>query len=719
MMLRLLSTGRYAAILRNVSFRIAAGIVLVAALAVSVRCQSPSAPVVVLQPSPREVKFGGTISIANGIVVEVPGNDAEDQFAANDLREAIYAAGLPAHTSPYIVRVLRMNTPAGHRFIVEEHISLTPEMYDEGYAIHVGAKGAEVVAQSASGIFYGMQTLKQMLPLAAEAQVLPAGTVRDWPAMKYRGIQDDLSRGPFPTVDFIKHQLRVFASFKVNVYSPYFEHTLAYAATPLSAPPGSSLSPADIAELVRYANSYHITIIPEQESFGHLHNVLKYDIYSELGETPHGHVLAPGQAGTLPLIHSWFEQIAAEFPSPFVHIGADETFELGQGQTRQAMQAKGLGKVYMEFLTRIHDDLAPLHKRILFWGDIAVSNPAEVATLPKDLIAVSWNYWDSSGFDAQLAPFRKQGIETWVAPGDSNWNQVYPDNNVGFRNIQGFIRDGQSGGSTGALTTVWNDDGEGLFAEDWYGVLFGAVAAWQPGESSISDWQSAYGRLFHGDTSDRLNQAQRELMAAHLLLTKADTGRNSDSVFWSDPFSPSGRTIHAKLLPYARDLRLHAERAIILIAEARAAQPNLRERGAIEAMELGARRLDLIGLKAEYADEIAALYSQLYSIQHDPAQRAINRERESRNKANSITGMNGKMQDLRNAYSSAHDQYRQVWLAENSPYWINNVLVRYDLATQLWEQRGEQFDELFRLLGGDQELPAPETLGLPLPQRTL
>ena len=65
-----------------------------------------------------------------------------------------------------------------------------------------------------------------------------------------------------------------------------------------------------------------------QEAFGHLHHVLKYDLYQDIAETPHGHVLAPGQPGTLPLIKDLFTQIAQEFPSPFVHIGADETWGL-------------------------------------------------------------------------------------------------------------------------------------------------------------------------------------------------------------------------------------------------------------------------------------------------------------------------------------------------------------------------------------------------------
>jgi len=84
------------------------------------------------------------------------------------------------------------------------------------------------------------------------------------------------------------------------------------------------MTPDEARELVAYAAQYHITVIPEQESFGHLHHLLKFEQFSSLGETPHGSVLAPGEAVTLPLISSWFTELAKVFPAPYAHIGADE-----------------------------------------------------------------------------------------------------------------------------------------------------------------------------------------------------------------------------------------------------------------------------------------------------------------------------------------------------------------------------------------------------------
>jgi hypothetical protein len=687
------------------------GAMLLAFVTASVLCSAQTQ--VKLLPAPREANFGQAADLPARVLVAVPGHDSEDEFAARDLEDAIRRIAPAADEShaaqlAYRITLLRTGSADAKAALARANLAFDPAMESEGYVLIVEPREAVIIGTTGAGVFYGVQTFRQLLPLPGAPRVLTTGTVRDWPAMKYRGIDDDLSRGPFPTLEFQKHQIRVFAAFKINIYSPYFEHTLLYPDQPLAAPPGSSLTPSEVAELVAYARQYHVTIIPEQEAFGHLHHVLKYELYQDLAETPHGHVLAPGQDATLPLIKDWFTQIAEEFPSPFIHIGADETFDLGAGRTRQAVEQKGYGPVYVDFLKQIHDELAPLNRRLLFWGDIGDANPEAVSGVPKDMIALPWNYGAATDFGKLIEPFARNGIETWVAPGDANWNEVYPVARTALWNIQGFIRDGQRLGSTGALTTVWNDDGEGLFNMDWYGVLFGAVAAWQPGESSIADYQDAYGSAFHLDPSGKINEAEKELMAAQEAIANAKVHMNSDEIFWLDPWSAQGQEISARLLPQAHELRLHAERAIVLLADVRAGNPRLLQTDALTAMDLGARRLDLIGLKFQLAQEIAAAYAQAVAQQHDKAQR----------KATSyileeISSDNGRCQDLRDAYSALKAEYSQVWLGENRPYWLNNVTVRYDLEIERWQRRGNQFQTAVRAWHGGQDLPSASSLGLP------
>ena len=667
-----------------------------------------------LLPAPREAHFDGKTSLPARIEVSVPGHDAGDEFAASDLLEAVkqgaVTQGAPAKPAiaAYRVALLRTDSVAAKALLARQHLTFDPAMDAEGYVMTIEPHQASIVAASGAGIFYGVQTFKQLLPLPGAERELPTGTVRDWPAMRYRGVQDDLSRGPVPTLEYQKHQVRVFASFKANIYSPYFEHTLLYPDEPMAAPPGGAMTPSEAKELVTYARQYHITILPEQEAFGHLHHVLKYELYQDAAETPHGHVLAPGQAATLPLIKDWFTQIAQEFPSPFMHIGADETWDLGRGRTQQQVETQGYGPVYVAFLKQIHDELAPLHRRLLFWGDIGGADPASVAGLPKDMIAVPWNYWSTTGFDKMIEPFAKAGIETWVAPGDANWDEVFPAARTALWNIQGFIRDGQRLGSTGSINTVWNDDGEGLFNQDWYGVLFGPVASWQAGESPIPDYQNAYGQIFHGDASGKVDEAEKELMAAQEALGRAKSGFSSDGLFWLDPWSAQGQEVSAKLLPVAQELRLHAERAIVLLAQVRQANPALKEADALNAMDLGARRLYLIGMKFELAEEIVNSYAKALVNQHDKEHRS-----ETANILSEIGGNNGRCEDLRDAYSALKAEYSQVWLSENRPYWLNNVTVRYDLEIEKWQRRGMMFEEGVRDWNHGKDLPAASALGLP------
>src|ERR1700722_8821598 len=554
--------------------------------------------------------------------------------------------------------------------------------------------------------------------------------------MRHRGLDDDLSRGPITTLEFQKHLIRTLAAYKINIYSPYFEHTQQYALNPLMAPP-DSVTAAEAAALVAYARPYHITIIPEQEAFGHLHHNLTWEQYQPLAETPHGAVLAPGQPGSIALITQMFTELAALYPGPFLHIGADETVDLGLGQTKGDIDSRGLAAAYLDFLQRIVTALKPLNRKTLFWGDVAQDAPDLLKGLPQSFkdstIAVAWVYNpEARGYDRFLTPFTRAGFETWVAPSVNNFRKVYPNNNLALDNIQRFTADGQRLGSTGQLNTIWNDDGEGLFNQDWYGILFGAAAAWQKGAAPIPAFQSSYAQVFHGDSTGNLNEAQKEMMLAHAVLKdQAHEGDGTNSIFWLDPMSKDGLRIGAQVRPYAHDLRLHAERALTLIAQARAAAPagataaasgsaepypsaptTLRESDAIDALELGARRMDLIGLKFQLTDEIAQGYQRAYAMQTttDKKQRmAVARE------LSDINGVNGRIQDIIDTYSLLRDLYGQAWERSNRPYGLRPVLEHYDYTIGVWLARSERLRSAQRQWADTHTLPPASDIGIPPP----
>ncbi len=689
-----------------------------------------------LIPMPREIQQKPDVPLNNGVQIICPACDNENLFAANDLRQTLADRGIAT------------TNPAGYRIVFQQHVTppFPDAMQPEGYAIVSANNTSTLIAMSSAGIFYAAQTIKQLIDSPSpNTFVLHAADIRDYPALKYRGLHDDLSRGPVPTLAFQKHLIQQLAAYKINLYSPYFEETQQYASNPLAAPPGGSISASDARELVAFAAQYHIMVVPEQEAFGHLRHMLTYEQYSPLAETPHGAVLAPGQPVTLPLISQMFTELANLYPSPVLHIGGDETVDLGTGQSRADVDARGLGPVYLDFVSNIVTTLQPLHRRILFWGDIAQDSPDLLKAMPQSFkdqtIAIAWGYSPNpKGFDKQLHPFIDAGIETWVAPAINNYRQVYPNQQLALDDIQEFTRDGQRLGATGQLNTLWNDDGESLADQNWYGILFGAAAAWQPGESSIPQFQQSFAQVFHGDQTGLLNQAQIELTTAMTLIHdgKVVSGtEGTDGLFWIDPWTKDGEAFNAKLRPIASDVRLHAERAITLIAQARAAAPaitpgapssttassssrvgigesrplfsppgtlyapdpdpanafpsnptTLREPNAIDAMEFGARRIDFLVLKFQLADEMVSSYTRALTT-------AASGDRKARPSVASlmsdINGVNGRIQDITSGYSQLRDLYAQTWLRTNRPYALRRILEHYDAAAALWLSRMDKF----------------------------
>jgi hexosaminidase len=339
-----------------------------------------------------------------------------------------------------------------------------------------------------------------------------------------------------------------------------------------------------------------------------------------------------------------------------------------------------------------------------------MESPELVKGLPKDMVAVPWRYSmpenGSKQFDPWIKPFVDAGIETWVAPSANRGNRIFPDNDNNLKTIQSFVADGQRLGSTGMFNTVWNDGGEGLFDQDWYGVLFGAAASWQGGRSDTKQFEHTYGWVFHHDASGDVDKAKLELSQAHLVLLRAGLSAKN-ALFWEDPWGKLGQEDSARILPVAHDLRMHAEEAIELLEKARK-QPQLQNLDALAAMELGACKMDFLGEKFQLAQEMVDEYdTMIRGVNDKPRHTAIV------DHSFEITGNNGKCQDLRDRYGLIRDLYRDAWLRENRPYSLDTVLAHYDLNMQLWIHRGQTIREAADEFDKGGKLVTPEKLGIP------
>jgi hexosaminidase len=671
-----------------------------------------------LIPEPKEVRVQeGSFHVrpTTRILVEF-GHQAEDRIAAETLAEEIHdQSGLklsitgakteskkekPKRAGDVIV-LARLQDRRVRQFLESKGLKADP-IGDQGYLLFSDRSHLIVAANTGQGLFYGVQTLRQLLRAEGQSLVCPAVSIRDWPSMEWRGVQDDISRGPIPTEDYMKRQIRTLAAYKVNLFALYMEHVFDFASQPLVAPKEAALTPKEINALIDYAKSLYVTILPEQQTFGHLHHMLKYEIYSEVAERPHGHVLTPTKEQSYDIIKAMYADLVPLFPGPFLHVGGDETFELGHGQTAARAAEVGLGRVYLEHMQKVSAILQPYHKQLMFWGDIAVKYPELLGILPKDMIAVPWDYDAKPSFENIIRPYRDAGLRVVVAPGAQTWNQLWPNLDVGFVNIRNFVRDGQKLGAMGMLNTTWNDDGESIYGMAWPTLIFGAAAGWQTGESNVDQFKNAYDWAFYRNGGDAtFRDAIENLDAGHKALKKINVDTETDDLFWIDPFTPEGAGMMRKVAAAAPEMRLGAEHALESLyrnrAKARANQDTLAD------MTLGAWRWDALGMKAEFTQEINTFYWDAFQNQTD-ADRVGNDLEE-------ITAINARLEDLRDATLRLKQMYREAWLKEYSPYWLDDVLVRYDTLAREFQKKIVDVRQARRQYEATKTLIEPEQLG--------
>jgi hypothetical protein len=328
-------------------------------------------------------------------------------------------------------------------------------------------------------------------------------------------------------------------------------------------------------------------------------------------------------------------------------------------------------------MQKISAILQPYHKQLMFWGDIAVKYPRLLAILPKDMVAVPWDYDPKPSYENIIKPYRDAGLRVMVASGASTWNQIWPNLDAAFVNIRNFTRDGQKFGAIGQLNTTWNDDGESLYGMAWPALVFSAAAGWQPGESDIDEFKNSYDWAFYRNDDFAFRDVIEDLDCGHRALDHHHNSTDTDELFWADPFTSEGAKLMEGMLPAAHDMRVCAENALQSLYRGHA-KAHANE-AALADMTLGAWRWDVLGMKAQFTEEISHFYWDAYQNLTD-ADRVGNDLEE-------ISAINARLEDLRDATTRLSQMYREAWLREYRAYWLDNVLIRYDMLAREFQQK--------------------------------
>lgn len=642
-------------------------------------------------------RLSGWFSFAPGEAAVVLGAraSAEDSFACELLREEVQAdlgQTLPlgrGRREVYLVLPARDGEFA--EVCAAERALPDSQLGDQGYLLVVRPRRVVVAANSSTGLFYGVQTLRQLLRGNAEGNRIPCVRIRDYPALRYRGQQDDLSRGPVRTKEFLKQEIRRLAELKLNLTTYYTEHVFRTQSHPEFAPPGGSLSPEEIAELAEYARRYHVELVGNFQSFGHFRNILKHPKFERLGESDW--VLSPALEESYVLLADVLREVAQAYPGPFFNVNCDETWGLGTGASRALVEEKGLARVYAEHLNWLRDQLARYGKRMMMWGDVALSHPEIISLLQRDVIMLSWGYDPRASFVDAIRPFRQMGFEVFVCPGVSCWNRLFPDFQTARVNIRNYVRDGVGEGASGMLNTAWYDEGEGFFSANWYGIAYGAEQAWNPTPSEDPTFARRFSAAVYGDRENRIGQAVELLSSLH---HQGPPEGLWTRVFWKPLLAAKGARHVLDVSSWAQ-----TEEAVLRVVR------TLRD----APVRHYAEDVNFIRFAAERVAAIPRMRRAVLSAASEYRKACLARPRSEEGSvhlhaaASAVAQARQQLFDLRQRYVA-------LWLAENRVWWLENNLAKFDAAL---EELRQVEDWLLRAAWDwekGQSIPAPRDIRL-------
>jgi hexosaminidase len=397
----------------------------------------------------------------------------------------------------------------------------------QGYRLTIAPSGVEIAASDAAGAFYGAVTFAQIFRQCGNA--MPCGSILDSPDFPVRGVMLDISRDKVPTMETLFALVELFAGLKINHLQLYTEHTFAYARHRDVWQEASPMTGTEVRRLDAFCRERFIELAPNQNSFGHLHRWLSLPAYRGLAECPDGFAwpwggrsaepfsLDPGNPASLDLLAGLFGELLPCFSSRLFNVGCDETFDLGQGRSRKLCEERGKGRVYLDFLLKIHALVAVHGRTMLYWDDIVMQHPELVGELPRDAVALEWGYEADHPFDEHGARLRAAGVPWWVCPGTSSWNSIAGRTDNCLENIRAAARAGIDHGAAGFLNTDWGDNGHWqALPVSFLGFAAGAALSWCLAASSESDFTRELDAHVFRDSAGIMGALAHDLGNAYL-----------------------------------------------------------------------------------------------------------------------------------------------------------------------------------------------------------
>lgn len=365
---------------------------------------------------------GDTSRIGTVLPAPVETETTSDEYTISSTTEIGYHSEEARETAKYLAALLR--PPTGYSLPVVEaseapsdgvFLSLSgppSEAGDEGYQLTATDRGVTIRAERPAGLFMGVQTLRQLLPPTIESDAerpgpwtVPGVRVLDYPRFDYRGAHLDVARHFFG-VEVVKAFVDEISRYKVNHLHLHLTDNEGWrieidgwprltthgASTDIDGGDGGYYTAAEYRDIVDYARSRHVTVVPEIDVPAHTGAAVAS--YPKLGRGDPDTAM-PADSGTLDVdadvVYEFVEdvvrQVADLTPGPYLHVGADEADDLSQEE-------------YARFIECVLPIVQEHGKTPVGWQEVAGADPA------ADVVLQHWKETDRSlaGYDLVLSP---------------------------------------------------------------------------------------------------------------------------------------------------------------------------------------------------------------------------------------------------------------------------------------------------------------------------
>lgn len=483
-----------------------------------------------LIPYPQKVNFEGQNFLPGDKVSIVLDKNAseKDKFAANLLKERLQ--------NEWNIQAEIQNNGSGKNIILSrkgvpgEIKSLSDKKAEQGYQLSVSDNQIEIKAKGEAGLFYGVQTLLQIIQKNENGAFVKGMQITDWPDIPIRACHYDTKHHQDKR-SYVESFIRDLARYKINMLVWEWEDKFEYPSHPEIGAPGA-FTMSEMQEMTRYAQKYHVQIVPLVQGLGHVSYILKWPKFNDLREISASNwEFCPLKDGSYELLNDlWQDAIEATPGSEYIHIGTDESYELGKGvDCGCEARVKEIGKhgLMTEFINRAAKPLMDKGRTVMAWSAEYV--PGADQNPLKGMVTITWNKNELDVKECQKAGYEvfvydpNPGIEPLFLPyfyrlrGVANTGGVY-DKEIEVetaleRSHAPVSSAAKMGICDGMINTSWDDSG--LHNQCWMmSFINSAEFSWSGANPSLDEFSQKYFMNYYGNNS-------KDMKELFILLNKA------------------------------------------------------------------------------------------------------------------------------------------------------------------------------------------------------